>query len=244
MTQPHPNARLFVPDLLAQRVMIALSKPQSHYLCSVMRQKDGASIALFNGKDGEWWGKLSGAGSKYVQVTCEHQARPQAAEPDVWLLFAPIKFGKIDFLVQKVTELGAAALYPVQTARTVVSRLNDDRLEANAIEAAEQSERLTIPQIHDYQPLQKMLANWPADRLLIYGDETHQGKPPAELLPPLKGQKLALLVGSEGGFSPEELAQLRKMPSAHAMSLGPRILRADTAALAALTCVMAFCGEW
>jgi 16S rRNA (uracil1498-N3)-methyltransferase len=126
----------------------------------------------------------------------------------------------------------------------VVSRLNDDRLEANAIEAAEQSERLTVPTIHTYQKLSALLANWPQDRLLIYGDETHQGTAPAALLPPLKGQKLALLIGSEGGFSPEELAQLRKLPHARAMSLGPRILRADTAALAGLACVMALSGEW
>ncbi len=220
-----------------------LTKPQTHYLVNVLRHKESEPVALFNGRDGEWWGKLTGAGGKQAQVILETQARPQAPEPDIWLLFAPIKFGKIDFLAQKATELGASELWPLRTARTVVSRFNDDRMEANIIEAAEQSERLTVPGVHEMQPFSALLATWAPDRILIYCDETHEGMSPAELLPRLKGQKLAVLVGPEGGFTPEELALLRGMPFACAMSLGPRILRADTAALAALSAVMALT-EW
>lgn len=242
MSDSH-SPRLYVETPLQPGVMVALSKPQSHYLSTVLRQKDGASVLIFNGKDGEWLGKLVGAGSKQLQITLETQSRPQTPEPDVWMLFAPIKFGKIDFLVQKATELGASALIPVRTARTVVTRLKDERLEANAIEAAEQSERLTIPQIHELQPLAALLATWDPHRILIYADETHQGLPATQLLPRLIGQRLAILIGPEGGFTPEELTHLRSLPFACGLSLGPRILRADTAALAALTCVMALT-EW
>lgn len=239
-----PRIRLFVEESLVSSQQITLSKNQSHYLTTVMRQKEGAALCLFNGRDGEWRGTLVDASSKHARIQIEEMLRPQAAEPDIWLAFAPIKLGRIDFLVEKATELGAAALLPVQTARTIVSRVNEERLGAHLIEAAEQSERLTVPALHPLQSFRQLLAAWPQDRLLIYADETHAGTSPASLLPTLKGQKIALLIGPEGGFSAEELAQLRALPYAKPMSLGPRILRADTAALAALTAVMVMMGEW
>lgn len=244
MSHPHPNARLFVNAPLVQGGMVSLTKPQTHYLTRVMRLNENDPVAVFNGRDGEWWGALTGAGGKQAQLTLTRQSRPQIEEPDVWLLFAPIKFGRIDYLVEKATELGASELFPVRTSRTVVSRINDDRLEAHAIEAAEQSERLTVPPVHALQPLAALLAAWDPHRILIYADETHAGKPPAELFTHVKERRLAVLIGPEGGFAPEELAQLRALPFACALSLGPRILRADTAALAALTCVMAFTEVW
>jgi 16S rRNA (uracil1498-N3)-methyltransferase len=229
---------------LAIGAVVMLDKPQSHYLATVMRQKDGAEIAVFNGRDGEFWGKLHGVGSKYLQITLTHHARAPEAERDVWLLFAPIKLGHGEFLVQKATELGAAALLPVRTERTIVSRINPERLAANIREAAEQSERLSLPSLHAYQSLTEALRHWDAERLLIYGDETHAGQSPMQLLPPLTNSKLAILIGPEGGFTPKELELLRSLPFTRALSLGKRILRADTAALAALTCVMACRGEW
>ncbi len=239
-----PRIRLYVQESLLQGAQLLLSKPQSHYLATVMRQREGAAICVFNGRDGEWRGILREADSKRASIQLESQLRPQLAEPDVWLVFAPIKLGRIDFLVEKATELGAAALLPVQTARTIVSRVNDERLQAHIVEAAEQSERLTLPALHPLQSFRQLLAAWPAERTLIYADETHAGSSPAVLLPSLKGQKLAVLIDPEGGFSLTELEQLRAHPQAKAMSLGTRILRADTAALAALAGVMALTGEW
>ena len=221
-----------------------LGKEQSHYLLQVMRLKEGASVALFNGRDGEWWGRLSEAGKKSASIEPVQQMRAQQAEPDIWLCFAPIKHGRIDFLVQKAVELGASHLQPVETKRTIVSRVNLDRLQANAVEAAEQSERLSVPEVAPMVKLNTLLAEWPAERLLIIADETGGGLPPHALLPELIGQKLAVLIGPEGGFAPGELQQISGLKSVRRMSLGPRILRADTAALAALSCVQALCGDW
>jgi 16S rRNA (uracil1498-N3)-methyltransferase len=239
-----PLPRLYVPAALQPGALVRLEKPHAHYLLQVMRQKLGDVVLLFNGRDGEWRAEITQADKKGCELQLKEQTRPQTAEPDIWLLFAPVKYGRIDYLVEKATELGVAALYPVRTQRTIVSRINNDRLDHHAIEAAEQSERLTLPVIDALVPLVQKLAQWPEDRLLIYGDETGQGKAPPDLLPPLKGKKLALLVGPEGGFAPEELEQLRAMKNAYALSLGPRVLRADTAALAGLTCLMALTGEW
>lgn len=239
-----PIARLYVKETLAKETPVTLNQDQSHYLIKVMRQKEGAPVALFNGRDGEWWATLSVADKKAALLIPQEQMRPQAAEPDIWLCFAPVKYGKIDFLAQKATELGASRLMPIQTKRTVVSRLKHDRLVANAVEAAEQSERLTVPEVSLMQTFGKLLAEWPQDRLLVVADETGGGEPPLELMPVLRDSRLAVLIGPEGGFSPEEIKQLAMLPGTRRMSLGPRILRADTAALAALTCLQALCGDW
>lgn len=239
-----PRIRLYVSDALGGGQQLTLDKMQSHYLAQVMRQRKGDAVCLFNGQDGEWRATLLDQEGKALRLQCDALLRPQQSAPDIWLAFAPIKSGRIDFLAEKATELGAAQLMPVQTARTIVNRINAEKLEAHLREAAEQSERLEVPVLTPLQPLRTLLKEWPEDRVLIYADETHQGSSPAQIIPPLKGQKIGLLIGPEGGFSPEELAALRQHPQAKAMSLGPRILRADTAALAALTCVMALLGEW
>ncbi len=239
-----PKARLYVKDSLAEGQMITLDKDQSHYLIKVMRQKIGDSVALFNGNDGEWWGIVSDENKKAVAIQLQTQMREQKEEPDIWLCFAPVKYGKIDFLAQKATELGASKLIPVETKRTIVNRVKHERLMANSVEAAEQSERLTVPEVETMQTFGKLIADWPQDRLLVVADETGGGLPPLEMMPVLRDSRLAILIGPEGGFAPEELKQLSMLPGVRKMSLGPRILRADTAALAALTCIQALCGDW
>ena len=239
-----PKARLAVTDDLTKGLDITLDKDQSHYLIKVMRQKIGSSVALFNGRHGEWWGDIVEADKKHVTITLRIQTREQVSEPDIWLCFAPVKYGKIDFLAQKATELGVSKLMPIETKRTIVSRIKHDRLLANAIEAAEQSERLTVPEVCNMQTFGKMIADWPQDRILVVADETGGGKPPLEIMPVLRDSRLAVLIGPEGGFDPEEIKQLMMLPGTRRMSLGPRILRSDTAALAALSCIQALCGDW
>ncbi len=244
MKDSTPKARLYVNAELLKNQITTLEKDQSHYLAKVMRVKEGDKVALFNGKQGEWLAQVEEAKKKAVSLKLIEQSRPQQDEPDVWLCFAPVKYGKIDFLAQKATELGASKLVPVQTKRTIVNRVKHERLVANAIEAAEQSERLTVPKVEAMQTFDGFLADWPQDRLLIVADETGGGEPPHELLSVLRASKLAILIGPEGGFAPEEIKRISMHPGARKLSLGPRILRADTAALAALTCVQALCGDW
>jgi 16S rRNA (uracil1498-N3)-methyltransferase len=244
MDDSRPKARVFVDTALAPQTMVTLDKDQSHYVVKVMRSQAGDLLALFNGKDGEFWAELVVADKKHAQLQLRDRQRDQLAEPDIWLCFAPVKYGKIDFMAQKATELGASRLMPIHTKRTIVERLKYERLKANVIEAAEQTERLTIPKVESLQSLPNLLQNWPSDRLLIVADETGQGQPPHDLLPVLQESKLGLLIGPEGGFAPEEHRQFAALPNLKRLSLGPRILRADTAALAALTCLQAFCGDW
>lgn len=246
MASPYPKIRLFVEASLQTGAQFPLADAQAHYVQNVMRLGAGDALAVFNGRDGEWKAMLQPVSKKKADMQVVEMLKPQTTTPDIWLVFAPIKHGRIDFLAEKAAELGASALQPVITARTIASRVNTERLQANAIEAAEQCERMDVPPVYEPQKFTSLLANWPQGRLLIYGDETGQGLQPAQLLPtlPQATQQWAVLVGPEGGFTPDELAQLRKAEFAHAMSLGPRVLRADTAALAALTCVMAWRGDW
>lgn len=242
---PYPNIRLFVEARLHAGSTIPLPEAQAHYLLNVMRLKDGEAVALFNGSDGEWSASISQQSKKRADAVVRQQLKPQTSSPDIWYVFAPLKSGKIDYLAQKATELGASALVPTVTRRTIASKVNEERLLANAIEAAEQCERLCVPAIHDAVKLEKLLRDWDASRLLLYGDEAGNGLPPAELFAKIpQAGKYAILVGPEGGFTPEEFALLKSLPFAHAISLGPRILRAETAGLAALTCVMAWRGDW
>lgn len=242
----NPKIRLFVEASLQAGANLPLSEEQSHYLLSVMRAGDGTPLALFNGRDGEWLAELGLVSRKKAEARVVEQRKAPQPVPDVWYAFAPLKHGRIDFIAQKATELGASALLPVMTARTIASRVNDDRLLANAIEAAEQCERTDVPQVFEPQGFEKLLSAWPAERALLYGDETGYGLPPQELFAQLPKETTAwaVLVGPEGGFTPEELVRLRSLPFAHGISLGPRVLRADTAGLAALTCVMAWRGDW
>ena len=244
-----PRARLFVADPLAAAAAIELESAQAHYLAHVLRLKLGAELHLFNGRDGEWRGQITTLGRGRCTVALQEQTRAQRAEPDLWLLFAPLKKARTDYLAEKATEIGASLLWPVFTRRTQAERVNLDRLRANAIEAAEQSERLSVPQLRQPAKLMDVLANWPTDRHLLFCDESGGGLPIAEALsaPGLRSstpQHWAALIGPEGGFARDELDALHNLPFVIAAGLGPRILRADTAALAALVAIQALVGDW
>jgi 16S rRNA (uracil1498-N3)-methyltransferase len=239
-------ARLFVTAPLVEGGVVPLDADQVHYLRSVLRLAAGGKVALFNGRDGEWLGAIDGF-SKHagtVRLVCE--TRHQHAEIDIWLLFAPVKRTRIDLIAEKATELGATRLMPVFTRRTIVSRVNTDRLRANAREAAEQTERLSIPIVAEPQSLEQALADFPAGRRLLLCDETGGAPPIATLLlaSGTAATQWAILVGPEGGFAPDELDALKNLPFVTPVGLGPRVLRADTAALAALAVFQALAGDW
>ena len=242
-----PRARLFVNDPLAAGVSIGLKPAQAHYLRHVLRLKAGDGIALFNGSDGEWSAAIAGFGKGWASVDVKDALRPQTAEPDLWLLFAPIKHGRIDYLAQKATELGVSVLQPVITARTNVTRVNTERLKANAVEAAQQTGRISVPEVRPSVALEEVLETWPTERRLMFCDETGSGRPVAEMLSSEgapAGVPWAVLIGPEGGFAASELDALGKLAFVMPVSLGPRLLRADTAAVAALACWQAALGDW
>jgi 16S rRNA (uracil1498-N3)-methyltransferase len=243
MDQP-PKLRLYTSAPLAAGAAVPLEAEQAHYLCNVMRAAIGSAVALFNGRDGEWRATIAEAGKKKALLAVESQLRPQGMEPDLWLIFAPVKRARIDFIAEKATELGVSVLQPVFTKHTVMSRVNDDRLRSIAIEAAEQCERLSVPEVRDPLSLDALLADWPEGRRLILLDEGGGGRPIAEALDDLPAGPTALLVGPEGGFAKTELDALRALSFAVPVGLGPRILRADTAVVAALSCYQAICGDW
>ncbi len=240
----YPKTRLFVEDTLRMGDQLTIDGDQAHYLLRVMRASEGDVVALFNGRDGEWAARITALAKKTVTLEVTQQLRDYLPPPDGWLCFAPIKFGRIDYLVQKATELGAAVLQPVMTQYTQAERINEKRLLGNAIEAAQQCERVEVPQLRPAQKLVQLIAQWPADRLLIYADESGDGVSPQDWLPTQNPDKWAILIGPEGGFSPQERSLLTKMPNAQAISLGPRILRADTAAISLLSLVQCFFGDW
>ena len=236
--------RLFVPHGLAAGVGIEADPQQSHYLTNVLRLAEGAEVLLFNGRDGEWSAALSGRTRKAVRLTVLVRQRPQPPLPDFVYCFAPLKQGRLDYLVQKAVEMGAGVLQPVITQHTQVARPGVERLRANVIEAAEQCGILAVPEVREPEKLDRLLAGWEKERRLIFCDEDAATDNP---LPALKGiaeKKLALLVGPEGGFSDEERQTLRALPFVTAIPLGPRILRADTAAVAALAVIQASIGDW
>ena len=239
-----PKTRLFVSTDLAGGLSVGLEPSQAHYVKTVLRLGPGAVVALFNGRDGEWLGRVDDTGKGWCSIALFEQSRAQEPPPDLWLLFAPVKRGRIDFLVEKATELGVAALYPVFTRRSVVERVNLDRLRANAIEAAEQTERLSVPLLAEPEPLERLVARWPAERRLLLCDESGTAPPIAEVLAGTAAECAAVLVGPEGGFAETELDALRKLPFVSPVGLGPRVLRADTAALAALAVLQALAGDW
>ena len=233
--------RLYVDQPLAPGQAVALSPDQAHYLTGVMRLGAGAAILLFNGRDGEWRATLANASKRGAIASCDAQTKPLHLPPDLWLVFAPIKKARTDFIVEKAVELGAARILPVQTRHTNSDRIRQDRLQAHAIEAAEQCGATYVPEVTDLAPLDRLLATWPTDRRLYWCDETALGQPAT--ITPTPGPA-AILIGPEGGFSADEAARLRGRPNVTALSLGPRILRADTAAVAALTLWQAACGDW
>lgn len=239
-----PATRLHVAADLAPAARVALDPTQAHYLKNVLRLAPGDAVALFNGRDGEWLGRIEAFGRGTAAVAVIGQRRPQAVEADLWLVFAPVKRARIDFLVEKATELGASELRPVMTRRTVVERVNLGRLRANAVEAAEQSERLTVPLLHEPEPLDRLVARWPAGRRLLLCDESGASPPAATALAAQSPGAWAVLTGPEGGFAETELDALKKLPFVCSVGLGPRVLRADTAALAGLAVLQALIGDW
>jgi len=235
--------RLFIDADLAAGKTIEPSPQQSHYLANVLRLGDGAELLVFNGRDGEWLARVADVKKRGCTFECERQTRPQQGTPDLWVCFAPIKKMPADYLAQKATELGVSVLQPALTRRSVVTRVNTARMRANAIEAAEQSDRLTVPEVRAPLPLDRLLAAWPADRRLLFCDEAGEAPPIAKALPAVSGA-WAVLTGPEGGFDPAERAAIRALQCVVPVSLGPRILRADTAALAALAVWQALAGDW
>jgi 16S rRNA (uracil1498-N3)-methyltransferase len=233
LTYPGGKLRLFVGDPLRAGACVVPDEQQTHYLLHVMRAKIGDRINLFNGADGEWIARVAGASKRSCSLECDRQIAPQGEVPDIWLCFAPIKKTPADYLVQKATELGVRVLQPVFTRRTIVARVNLERMQANAVEAAEQSGRLTVPETREPLSFDKLLAGWPQDRRLIFCDEGG-AQFMAQALRDLPDGPAAIFTGPEGGFDPIERERLRALPFVVPVSLGSRILRADTAALAAL----------
>ena len=235
--------RLYVEHPLGAGQTVPLSRDQAHYLYGVMRLAEGAQVALINGSEGEWTAEVVEAGKRGGVLACRDQAAPQMMPPDLWLLFAPIKKARTDFIVEKAAEMGAARIIPVQTDFTNAERIRQDRLQAHAVEAAEQCGGTFVPPVDDLQKLDRLLADWPEDRHLIFCDESLVGARAALEAAP-KGEKWAILIGPEGGFSETERDRLRSRSYCTAVSLGPRILRADTAAVAALTLFQSTRGDW
>lgn len=220
---------------------VLLNRAQAHYLFGVMRLGVGAKIEIFNGRDGAFAAEVAEAGKRSGALAPLAQSAPQQDPPDLWLLFAPIKKTRTDFIVEKATEMGAARICPVQTEFTNAERIRQDRLQAHAVEAAEQCGGTFVPEVAPLAKLDRMLADWPAGRRLMFCDEALLGQ--AAPLPAAPGP-WAILIGPEGGFSEAERARLRGLDFAHPVSLGPRILRADTAAVAALTLWQMHLGDW
>jgi 16S rRNA (uracil1498-N3)-methyltransferase len=239
-----PATRLYITDALANSVTVELSTGQAHHLRSVLRLGPGAPVAAFNATDGEWLCHIAEIGRGGARLTIERRLRSPASEPDLWLLFAPIKRARIDWLVEKATELGVSMLIPVWTARTQAERLNLERLLAHAIKAAEQSERLSVPELRSPEGLNRVLAAWPPERRLIVCDESGAGEPVGAAAALFPVRPMALLVGPEGGFDQTELDAFGKLSFVSRVGLGPRVLRAETAALAALAIYQAIAGDW
>ncbi len=238
------TTRLYVDAPMRGGGMLALDRGQAHYLRRVLRLKDGQDILVFNGRDGEWRASLEG-GAREVRLRVTDQTRPQNSAGDLHYLFAPLKSARLDYMVQKAVEMGVSHLQPILTQHGQIARVNLQRMRANAIEAAEQCGILCLPQIAEPATLSRVLAAWPPERYLVFCDEA------ADLADPLAALRsvpalapLALLIGPEGGFAADERAALLKLPQVVRLALGPRILRADTAAVAALAIVQAAIGDW
>jgi 16S rRNA (uracil1498-N3)-methyltransferase len=232
--------RLYVDQPLAAGQPVAVGDAQANYLFNVMRLSVGATVKLFNGQDGEWLAGVEHAGKRQGILRCTVQSAPLMPPPDLWLVFAPIKKARTDFIVEKAVEMGAARILPVQT-RFTNERIREEKLRAHAVEAAEQCQATYVPPVGDLIPLDKLLATWNPTRRILWADEGLQGGKALLQAPP---GPWAILIGPEGGFSPEERTKLRALPFVTPISLGPRILRADTAAVAALTLWQTTLGDW
>jgi 16S rRNA (uracil1498-N3)-methyltransferase len=239
------SPRLFVEPPLAAGTTVPLAPPQAHYLKDVLRLKPGDRVLVFNGRDGEWEGRLDPAGKRGLVLRVDGQTRPQTGGPDLHYLFAPLKRARLDYMVQKAVEMGVGRLAPVMTRHTRAERVNIERMRANAIEAAEQCGVLRLPEIAAPVALADALAALEPERLLIFCDEDAPTADPAAALAAASGAAaLAVLIGPEGGFAAEEREMLLARTNIVRLALGPRILRADTAAVAALAVVQAVLGDW
>ncbi|MBK8455964.1 MAG: 16S rRNA (uracil(1498)-N(3))-methyltransferase [Phyllobacteriaceae bacterium] len=236
--------RLFVDERLAEGLTVGVSPEQAHYLAHVLRLAAGAELLVFNGRDGEWLARIAAIAKKAVTLTLVETTRPQQPQPDLVFCFAPIKAGRLDWLVQRATEMGAGILQPVITQHAQVRDPGLERLRANVMEAAEQCGVLAVPEVRETVKLEKLLAGWDRDRRLIFADEDSSTDNPLPALRAISATKLGILVGPEGGFSDDEREMLRALPFVTPIPLGPRILRADTAAIAALAIVQAVKGDW
>ena len=240
--------RLHLETAMATGASVVLDRAQANYLVNVLRLGAGGSVLVFNGRDGEWRAEIVAEGHKRTALVVREQARPQTPPGDLHYLFAPLKHARLDYMVQKAVEMGASRLHPVLTRRTQPQRINLARMRANAIEAAEQCGILTIPEIVDPVGLAAVIAAWPPARLLVFCDEDAEGVEPLSALAAARARApdspIAVLIGPEGGFADEERAALLALPNVVRLSLGPRILRADTAAVAALALVQAVLGDW
>jgi len=238
-----PAPRLFLDQSLSRHGEHELSADQRHYLVNVLRLAPGDPVRVFNGRDGEWLAHLATVTKRQATLRCERHIADANLPPDIDYLFAPLKHARLDYVVQKATELGVRRLRPVLTHRTISERINLDRMRANVIEAAEQCNLVFVPDVLEPARLTDLLAAWPASRRLIYCDET---APVHDPLAVLRGLELpaSVLIGPEGGFTTEEREALKALPQAAAISLGPRIMRADTAAVASLALVQAALGDW
>jgi 16S rRNA (uracil1498-N3)-methyltransferase len=239
---PQSTPRLFVEIPLSAGAAVRVDGGQAHYLVSVMRMKPGDPVKLFDGVSGEWLAVAESVGKRDLTLVIRERLRAAESVPDLWLCAAPLKKGRIDWLVEKACELGVARLVPVVTRRTVVDRLNHDRLRAHMIEAAEQCGRTAVPELAESVKLPALLRDWPEGRTLFFADE-NGGVPAAEAMRAHAGPA-AILIGPEGGFDSDERAAIRALPQAVGIGLGPRILRADTAAAAAVSLWMASAGDW
>jgi 16S rRNA (uracil1498-N3)-methyltransferase len=243
-TSDFHGPRLYVEAALAECALIACTVEQAHYVLNVMRLGSGDEILVFNGHDGEWRARLAEVGKRSCALECLEKKRAQQDGPDIHYLFAPLKRARLDYMVQKATEMGVARLQPVLTRRTMAARVNVARMRANAIEAAEQCRVLWVPDVAAPQKLEAILKSWEPARRLVYCDEAAELANPVAALTPIAPGPLAVLIGPEGGFDPNERAMLHRQAFTLPISLGPRIMRADTAAVAALALVNAILGDW
>lgn len=242
MSNKKPITRLYINGEFKPGAIHLIDESQGHYLVNVMRIQLGDHVELFNGHDGEWIGEITKVGKGKAKVTIREKISAQVNEPDLWYLFAPVKKARVDYMIQKATELGVSQISPIITNRTNLDRIKHDKLVANAVEAAEQCGRMTVPHIDELTLLEKVLQNWPDDRALIFCDEAGDAvfmKDVSRMF-----DKWAILIGPEGGFTSEERKMIRDHKNAIAITLGPRILRADTAAVSALSLWQSFIGDW
>ncbi|MGB0410055.1 MAG: 16S rRNA (uracil(1498)-N(3))-methyltransferase [Pikeienuella sp.] len=244
MTRSTGKIRLYVDAALAPGASVALNRDQAHYLGAVMRRGVGDDLLVFNGADGEWRAEIAAINKRQGVLVMQEQTRPQTTGPDVWLMFAPIKKARTDFIVEKAAEMGVSRIMPVFTQHTNAERVRGDRLRAHAVEAAEQCGLLWVPGVEEPAKLSGVLDRWENTRRIMFCDETADHGAAAAALGAAGSGPWAILIGPEGGFSKDEVSRLRARAEATPVSLGPRILRADTAAVAALTLWQTTLGDW